>query len=55
MDRLGEIAPFLAYDDDPYLVIADGKLFWICDAYTMTGLYPYSTPARPGSTTSATR
>jgi len=47
-DRLGEIAPFIAYDDDPYLVIADGRLFWICDAYTMTGLYPYSTPARPG-------
>ncbi|HEX2339141.1 MAG TPA: UPF0182 family protein [Vicinamibacterales bacterium] len=47
-DRLGEIAPFIAYDEDPYLVIADGRLFWICDAYTMTGLYPYSTPARPG-------
>jgi uncharacterized protein len=47
-DRLGEIAPFVAYDDDPYLVIADGRLFWICDAYTTTGLYPYSTPARPG-------
>jgi hypothetical protein len=48
MERINEIAPFLAYDDDPYLVIADGRLFWICDAYTTTGQYPYSTPARRG-------
>jgi uncharacterized membrane protein (UPF0182 family) len=45
MDRLGEIAPFIVYDDDPYLVIADGRLFWMCDGYTVTSLYPYSTPA----------
>jgi uncharacterized protein len=44
MDRLGEIAPFISYDDDPYLVIADGRLFWMCDAYTVTNHYPYSTP-----------
>ncbi len=43
-DRLGTIAPFLQYDADPYLVIVDGRLFWICDAYTLTGNYPYSTP-----------
>ena len=29
-------------DSDPYLVIKDGKLFWIQDAYTVTGNYPYS-------------
>jgi uncharacterized membrane protein (UPF0182 family) len=29
-------------------VLADGRLFWLCDAYTTSGLYPYSTPA-PGS------
>ena len=52
-DRLGEIAPFIAYDDP--LVIADGRLFWICDAYTATGLYPYSTPPGRDSTTSAIR
>jgi uncharacterized membrane protein (UPF0182 family) len=44
IDRLNEIAPFIAYDDDPYLVIADGRLFWICDGYTTTAQYPYSTP-----------
>jgi hypothetical protein len=45
MDRLGEIAPFIVYDDDPYLVIVDGQLFWMCDGYTITNRYPYSTPA----------
>jgi uncharacterized membrane protein (UPF0182 family) len=48
VDRMNEIAPFLSYDDDPYLVIADGRLYWMCDAYTTTGQYPYSTPIRPG-------
>ena len=38
------LAPFLAYDGDPYVVIADGKLYWIQDAYSYTDRYPYSTP-----------
>jgi len=44
LDRVKAIAPFLAYDQDPYLVISEGKLFWMMDAYTMTGKYPNSTP-----------
>ena len=47
-DRLTAVAPFLDYDSDPYLVIADGRLFWIRDAYTRTGSYPYSTPVTGG-------
>ena len=43
-DRVATIAPFLRYDSDPYLVIADGRLYWIRDAYTATGDYPYATP-----------
>lgn len=43
-ERLRAIAPFLLYDTDPYLVIADGKLFWICDAYTTSDRFPYSEP-----------
>lgn len=43
-DRVSTIAPFLQYDADPYLVIADGRLFWIRDAYTITDDYPYSSP-----------
>jgi len=43
-----ELAPFLGYDDDPYLVIGeDGRIFYIQDAYTVTNLYPYSEPHRP--------
>ncbi|MDP9320498.1 MAG: UPF0182 family protein [Chloroflexota bacterium] len=36
------IAPFLTYDPDPYFVIADGKQYWINDAYTTGTSYPYS-------------
>ncbi|MDP9281717.1 MAG: UPF0182 family protein, partial [Chloroflexota bacterium] len=36
------IAPFLEYDRDPYLVVAEGKLWWINDAYTVGDRYPYS-------------
>ena len=43
-ERLSKIAPFLTFDKDPYLVVAEGRLFWICDAYTTTRLYPYSKP-----------
>jgi uncharacterized membrane protein (UPF0182 family) len=41
--RVEEIAPFLRLDHDPYLVVADGKLVWMIDAYTHSDLYPYST------------
>ncbi|NEQ78175.1 MAG: UPF0182 family protein [Okeania sp. SIO2C9] len=55
--RVRAIAPFLRYDQDPYLVVANpqfGKqdvtqttpsyLYWIFDAYTTTDHYPYSDP-----------
>ena len=41
-DRLARIAPFLIFDKDPYMVISEGRLFWIADAYTATNRYPYS-------------
>jgi uncharacterized membrane protein (UPF0182 family) len=43
-ERTGRIAPFLHYEGDPYLVVVDGRLYWIEDAYTTTENYPYSTP-----------
>lgn len=43
-DRLSRLAPFLVQDSDPYLVVSDGRLYWFQDAYTVTNLYPYSTP-----------
>jgi len=47
-ERVREIAPFLTFDRDPYLVLADGRLFWMADAYTTSDRYPYATPAGPG-------
>ncbi|KYH33951.1 hypothetical protein CLTEP_21300 [Clostridium tepidiprofundi DSM 19306] len=44
MKRVNKIAPFLIYDNDPYLVINDGKLYWIIDAYTVSNRYPFSQP-----------
>jgi len=40
--RVLKIAPFLTFDRDPYLVLADGRLYWMVDAYTTSRLYPYS-------------
>src|SRR5215475_8266049 len=40
--RLSQIAPFLQIDKDPYLVIHEGRLFWIADGYTFSDRYPYS-------------
>lgn len=42
--RVEKIAPFLNYDSDPYIVLSDGKLYWMVDAYTTTDKYPYSEP-----------
>jgi uncharacterized membrane protein (UPF0182 family) len=54
--RVRAIAPFLRYDGDPYLVVADGgikknsgrknHLYWMIDAYTTSDHYPYSDPGK---------
>lgn len=49
MQRIRRIAPFLSYDADPYIVIADGRLFWLVDAYTHSHLFPYSEPIKWGN------
>lgn len=41
-DRVQRIAPFLTFDSDPYLVIDEGRLIWVIDAYTSTNKYPYA-------------
>src|SRR5205807_2055919 len=41
-ERVSEIAPFLSFDSDPYLVVVDGRMYWILDAYTSASSYPYS-------------
>ncbi len=56
--RVRRIAPFLQFDGDPYLVIANAGsnyappgeesgtnyLYWVIDAYTTSDRYPYSDP-----------
>jgi uncharacterized membrane protein (UPF0182 family) len=41
-DRIATLAPFLNQDHDPYLVVHNGGLVWICDTYTASDHYPYS-------------
>lgn len=55
-DRVQRIAPFLQFDQDPYLVAAsvpgsdestrESVLYWIIDAYTQSDRYPYSDPGK---------
>ena len=43
-ERVAAIAPFLTFEQDPYIVIGDnGRLFWMMDAFTTSDNYPYST------------
>jgi len=45
LERARRLTPFLRYDRDPYMVIADdGSLYWILDGYTVSEMYPYSEP-----------
>ena len=41
-ERVQKVAPFLKLDNDPYLVISEGRLIWLYDAYTVSNRYPYS-------------
>jgi uncharacterized membrane protein (UPF0182 family) len=46
-DRVSALAPFLTYDQDPYMVVGDdGRLSWIMDAFTVSDRYPYATHYR---------
>jgi hypothetical protein len=41
-ERVSHIAPFLMLDNDPYIVAAKDKLYWVIDAYTTSPWYPYA-------------
>jgi uncharacterized membrane protein (UPF0182 family) len=41
-ERIATIAPFLRLDHDPYMVVSDGRLFWMQDAYTTSRWFPYA-------------
>ena len=42
--RVQKLVPFLQVDQDPYLVVSGGRLYWILDAYALSSNYPYSRP-----------
>lgn len=47
--RVTALAPFLIYDDDPYIVVSrDGRLHWILDAFTVSDRFPYARHYRLG-------
>jgi uncharacterized membrane protein (UPF0182 family) len=49
-DRVRTIAPFLQLDRDPYVVVSDGQLYWMQDAYTTSRWFPYAQPQPDGGT-----
>ncbi|MDE0634038.1 MAG: UPF0182 family protein [Caldilineaceae bacterium] len=52
LQRTLEVAPFLHFDSDPYIVVGgDGNLYWFLDAYTVSGRFPYSEPSQFGTRT----
>jgi uncharacterized membrane protein (UPF0182 family) len=51
-DRVNALAPYLVYDNDPYIVVTDdGRLFWLIDAFTESTSYPYSRHYQAGDKT----
>ncbi|MEW6183690.1 MAG: UPF0182 family protein [Bacillota bacterium] len=48
-ERVKKIAPFLGYDRDPYLVVSDGRMYFVWDAYTTSRWFPYAEPYADGS------
>jgi len=46
------LAPFLIYDNDPYIVVGnDARLYWMMDAFTESSTYPYSRSHQVGNNT----
>jgi uncharacterized membrane protein (UPF0182 family) len=42
-ERVRALAPFLAFDEDPYVIVGgDGRLYWMMDAYTTANTFPYA-------------
>lgn len=48
VERAKRVVPFLAFDNDPYMVILDGRLVWMIDAHSIANRYPYSQAVQVG-------
>ncbi len=49
LERVRTAAPFLMFDEDPYLLAdSEGRFKWIVDAYTTTEYFPYAKPHEDG-------
>ncbi|MCB0987083.1 MAG: UPF0182 family protein [Acidimicrobiales bacterium] len=46
--RLEAVAPFLAFDHDPYVVMVDGSVKYVVDGYTTSANYPNAQRADTG-------
>jgi uncharacterized membrane protein (UPF0182 family) len=48
-ERVATLAPFLTFDDDPYIIVGDdGRLSWMMDGFTTSESYPYARHFRLG-------
>jgi uncharacterized membrane protein (UPF0182 family) len=46
VERINELAPFLALDGDPYVAVTPDRIYWVQDAYTLSSWYPASKYSR---------
>jgi len=42
LERAFSVYPFLRFDKDPYIVLFEGRILWVLDAYTISNRIPYS-------------
>jgi len=48
-ERVSTLAPFLTFDEDPYIIVGDdGRLAWMMDGYTTSESFPYARHFRLG-------
>jgi uncharacterized membrane protein (UPF0182 family) len=48
-ERVATLAPFLTFDEDPYVVVGDdGRIFWMMDGFTTSASFPYARHFRLG-------
>jgi uncharacterized membrane protein (UPF0182 family) len=48
-ERVATLAPFLTFDEDPYVVVGDdGRISWMMDGFTTSASFPYARHFRLG-------